>query len=184
MTTPLQIFQNDHFLQTFINRINKVKRVYQIIFFYIGYIGVWIVSLLLTPILYTVVLLALISMKRGLKNDLKKLVVKIDETNYEDFKIKYDKTTNLIDTFHQLNLKSTKIPFLLKPIVNQIISINDIFIGFQQKLSVVETYINKAIADKAVVFDEIKDFHYTYKISMKSLEEDWNKSEDDHWDIY
>ncbi len=32
--------------------------------------------------------------------------------------------------------------------------------------------------------ENINDVHYPYKASMKSLEEDWNSPEDDHWDNY
>lgn len=166
MTTQLHILQNDHFLQNFISGIDKVKQVYKTIFFYIGYVGVLIVSLLLSPIIYTIVLLGLALMIRNLRNDLKKLVVKIDENNYEEFKIQYDKTTEAVNTLNNLNLKSTKIPFLLKPIVNQIISINDIFIGFQQKLSVAELYLEEQNIFMEMIPDIEEPLTKNYKKAM------------------
>ncbi len=149
MTTQFHIIQNDFFLQKSIYFLDKFKEIYKTVFFYIGYVGITIIVILLSPIIYTLVLMFLFYMRRSLKKELKNLRVEINSENYEAIKIKYDKLIELIN-ISDTSIKSGKIPFILKPIVKQVAAINNIFIEICNKLSIVTIYLkeNNIFMDK------------------------------------
>lgn len=122
---------------------DSVIKLYKKTFFFLGFVGVAVISFVLSPILYLLFLVLMRWVLQLLSKEVNALEVHINNENYKAYKSDYDATVNLIEKLEEVDPSSQKIPLLLKPIVNTVVSFKNILIQLKGKLIQVEAYLSE-----------------------------------------